>query len=155
MGALVLNGRLLGYDECSNTVTIIRGRRIFCSNRKVRDNGCGSSFCILDANVIKNFTISAPSLWRFLEGVKEPSDRLVCFRELEITHDESAAYRLYKRFVHRISFIRSMLGTLCVRVNLPAVGSAFTQTIAHLKAVFKKASCPIAAFQHRLGVSFL
>lgn len=156
IGALVLNGRLYGYEECSSTTKkILRGRKIFCNNRKVRNNGCGRSVCILAAGVIRNFTISASSLWRFLEGVEKPSDRLACFRQLEVTHDESAAYRLYKRFTRRISFIRSMLGKLCVRVNLPAAGSAVTQTIAHLRAVFKKEPCPIAAFQHRFGVSLL
>ena len=155
IGALVLNGPLYGYDEHSNTAKILRGRRIFCNNRKVRSNGCGSSFGILAAGVIQNFTISAASLWAFLTGVEKPSDRLICFRQLAITHDESAAYRLYKRLLHRISFIRRILGKISARVNLPAAGSAVTQTIAHLKAVFKKAACPIAAFQRRFGVSFL
>jgi len=155
IGALVLNGRLYGYGERSFSRTLLRGRRIFCNNRKARNNGCGGSFCILAADVIKNFTISAASLWRFLDGVEEPSDRLVSFRELEVTHDESAAYRLYRRFTRRISFIRSMLGKICPRVDLPDTRTAAAQTIAHLKAVFQKASCPIAAFQRKFGVSFL
>jgi len=155
IGALVLNGRLYGYEESSHSGTIPRGRRIFCNSRRARNNGCGRTFCILVAAVIKNFSISAVSLWRFLKGTADLPDRLPSFRRLKITLHESAAYRLWKRFLHRLSAIRSLLCIHCPRPKLPLTRCAATQTIAHLKAVFKNGSCPIAAFQRQFQVSFL
>lgn len=154
-GALVLHGFLYGYDERSFSRTLVRGRRIFCNNRKVRNNGCGGSFCILAADVIKNFSISAASLWDFLKGIALPSDRLPSFRKLDISHTESSAYRLWKRFKQAQAAIRTVLTRRCPRPKLPVTCCAETQTIAHLRAVFRKAACPIAAFQHRFQVSFL
>lgn len=155
IGALVLHGFLYGYEECSVNIKIIRGRRIFCNNRKSRNNGCGRTFSIMAAAMLKNFSISATSLWRFLKGIINLPDRLPSFRKLKITLDESAAYRLWKRFVHALPKIRSVLSRLSPRPKLPVTTCAATQTIAHLRLAFKKASCPITAFQYRFGVSFL
>lgn len=155
IGALILHGLLYGCDEHSNTGTITRGRRIFCNNRKARKNGCGRTFSILAATVLRNFSISAHSLWRFLKGIADLPDRLLCFRRANITLHESAAYRLWKRFVHSLTGIRSRLARHCPRPKLPGTGCAATQTIAHLKSLFKNAPCPITAFQHQFQVSFL
>ena len=155
IGALILHGFLYGYEECSVNIKIIRGRRIFCNNRKSRNKGCGRTFSILAAPMLENFSITAGSLWSFLKGIRNLPDRLPSFRRLKITLDESAAYRLWKRFVHAMAKIRSVLSRYSPRPKLPAAACAATQTIAHLQTVFKKASCPIATFQHRFQVSFL
>lgn len=155
IGALVLNGRLYGYDERLQNKKIIRGRRIFCNNRKARNNGCGGSFCILAADVIKNFSISAHSLWSFLKGIINLPDRLPSFRKLDTTFNESSAYRLWKRFKNGQARIRGFLTRHSPRPKLPVTPCAVTQTIAHLRSVFKETACPIAAFQRRFQVSFL
>lgn len=155
IGALVLHGMLYGYSESSDNERIIRGRRIFCNNRKARTNGCGRTFSILRATVLRGFSISATSLWTFLKDITDLPDRLRSFRRLPVTLHESAAYRLWKRFVQGLSAIRSVLGRHCPRPKLPVARCAATQTIVHLRAVFKQASCPIAAFQERFQVSFL
>lgn len=155
IGALNLHGCLYGYDECSVQVKIIRGRRIFCNNRKSRRKGCGRTFSILAAAVLKTFSIPAASLWNFLKGIRRPADRLPSFRKLSLPFHESAAYRLWQRFVHAQARIRSFLTRRCPRPELPVTGCAATQTIAHLRAAFKGAACPIAAFQQRFQASFL
>ncbi len=155
IGALVLHGYLRGYDERSAQAQIVRGRRIFCNNRKARHNGCGRTFSILAATVLRTFSISATSLWRFLRGISDPGDRLPSFRKQGLPFHASAAYRLWKRFVLAQARIRAFLTRHCPRPELPVTPCAATQTIAHLRAAFKGAACPIAAFQHRFQASFL
>jgi len=154
IGALVLHGFLRGYKENSDE-KVIRGRRIFCNNRKKCKNGCGRTCSVLKAAFLTNFSISAHSLWCFLKGIADPSDRLASFRTLRTTFHESAAYRLWSRFENGLTGIRSFLTMHCPRPKLPITRCAPTQTIAHLRAVFTGAACPIAAFQERFQVSFL
>ena len=155
IGTLILHGFLYGYDEHAAHGKIIRGRRIFCNNRKARRNGCGRTCSILKAPVLKHFSISATSLWRFLRRITHLPDRLPAFRRLRSSFHDSSAYRLWKRFVHGQARIRGVLTRHCPRPKLPVTPSAPTQTIAHLRAVFTGAACPIAAFQERFQVSFL
>ena len=155
IGALVLHGCLRGYDERSAQAKIVRGRRIFCNNRKARHNGCGRTFSILAAAVLKTFSISAASLWHFLKAIRGLPDRRPALRKLGLSFHASAAYRLWKRFVRAQTRIRGYLTRHCPRPELPVTPCAATQTIAHLRAVFNQAACPVAAFQQRFQASFL
>ena len=65
VGFLNLHGYLRGYNEKSAHKIIIRARRFFCCPRNQR-KGCGRTFSIMAADVLKKFIIRAHSLWLFL-----------------------------------------------------------------------------------------
>jgi hypothetical protein len=159
VGFLNLHGLICGYEEDSPTRVRVRGHRIFCSNRG-HLTGCGRTFSVMDAANLKGFTISAASLWRFLEGMAASLPKITAFRSA-VTHlGETSAYRLCRRFVQAQSRIRSLLARHGARpqatdASQTAGDSPFAQTIAHLKAAFGQAPCPIAAFQSQLQASFL
>lgn len=71
IGFLNLHGYLRGYDEHDCCKMVVRGRRIFCNNRG-RRTGCGRTFSILAAQIIKKFLTSAKSFWRFLKPRRLP-----------------------------------------------------------------------------------
>ena len=156
IGCLIKHGFLYGWDEYSYTNNkVIRGKRFFCNNRKKNNNGCGGTFSVMLATVLKHFSVSATSLWSFLQNAISIQNKLNAFRKLNTTHHTCAAYRLWKRFTHALPRIRSMLAQNEPRPCLPDSSSVQEQTMLHLKSVFKDQLCPPAAFQQRFQISFL
>ncbi len=158
IGTLILNGRLMGYAEDSHTKKTVRGRRVFCNNRRKRSNGCGITFCVLLAGILKNFSITANSLWCFLKSMVKSSSKIEAFRRIKSSMSNSSCYRLWKSFSKSQSTIRSSLvkfssvPTLCKTIH-PEF-----QTIAHLESAFSNYShpnSPIAAFQTHFQAPFL
>jgi hypothetical protein len=152
-GCLIRHGYLYGYSE-SDTSIIKRGHRIYCSNRN-RKNGCGRTFSVLVSVFIKNFMITANTLWRFLKKVTEGKSLAGAFRESGGPIDRSSIYRIFKRFRDHQVRIRTYLVRLKDPPKLKHIKSAAIQTILHLKIVFKQSSCPVAQFQHHFQASFL
>ena len=155
ISTLILHGKLYGYDEKSANQKIIRGRRIFCNNRKTRNNGCGKTFSILASTTLKNFSISATSLWTFLTMLLTLPTKIAAFRKLDISHSESSTYRLWKRFSQAQSKIRIRLFPRLNKPQLPTADSPVAETISHLQSAFNNHPCPIAAFQKKFQASFL
>jgi hypothetical protein len=60
-GALIGHGLLRGYAERSSDV-VVRGRRIFCSNRDQRP-GCGRTFSVLLSTVPSGFMVRTLTLF--------------------------------------------------------------------------------------------
>ena len=146
-GYLILHGYLYGYCEQDNAL-IVRGRRIFCSNR-YNKSGCGGTFCVLPASVLPKLVISAQSLWQFLDNVKNGLSLACAFRTAKCTMAQTSIYRLFKKFSLNQMRIRSFLS----RIKDPPVAehaqTPFVQTILHLNTVFDAAVCPITEFQYR------
>lgn len=154
IGSLILHGYLYGYDEKVYGKRIIRGRRIFCSNRR-RRKGCGRTFSLLKSNMLKGFNIGAESFWRFLRGIVKGRDKIQAFRHLRLSFSNTTVYRLWKRFSQCQSRIRTHLFTRHPPPKLLHVHSPAIQTILHLKSVFKRGPCPICAFQECFQMAFL
>ena len=152
-GCLILHGYLYGYCE-DGMSTIKRGHRIYCSNRN-RKKGCGRTFSILLTVFIKNFIISANTLWRFLEKISEEKTVVRAWRESGSPIGQSSIYRLFRRFSDQQVRIRSYLTRIKDPPGLKHITSAVVQTILHLNSVFKQSSCPVAQFQHYFQASFL
>ncbi len=66
-GALIGHGWLRGYAEHGGE-GVIRGRRVFCLNR-FRRGGCGRTFSVLIASVLRGFVVRAGTLYRFASEV--------------------------------------------------------------------------------------
>lgn len=67
VGTLNWHGYLGGGDEAGTTKKSIRARRIFCSNRNLRQ-GCGKTFSVWLANKIRRLSFTTGTLWTFLQG---------------------------------------------------------------------------------------
>ncbi len=153
VGFLNLHGYLRGYDEKTSSRKITRGRRVFCCHRNKR-NGCGKTFSLLAAGVLKKFIISAKSFWQFLKNILKKSTTIAAFKTMDITLVRSSCYRLWKIFRLRQVYIRSQLLRLCPKPLSPTHRPAL-ETILHLGYAFNNTSCPIIAFQNKLQISFL
>lgn len=146
-GYLILHGYLDGYRE-QDTSLIRRGRRIYCSNRNNK-NGCGRTFCVLPASVLPKLRISAQSLWRFLDNVKNGLCPACAFRAAKCALSQSSLYRLFKKFSLNQMRIRTFLSRVKDPPATEHVQAPFVQTILHLKSAFDTAACPITEFQFR------
>lgn len=151
-GCLILHGYLYGYSEHGDE-RIVRGRRVFCSNRHNK-NGCGKTFCLVDASCLPGHIIGANGLWRFLDKIKNGVALATAFRAAKAGMTASSAYRLFHKLLAGQVRIRSFL----TRINDPpqcAFGkSPLVQTIFHLKRVFSCCLCPVSEFQFRFQVPF-
>jgi hypothetical protein len=153
VGFLNLHGYLRGYDEKTSAQRITRGRRVFCCHRNNR-KGCGKTFSLLVAGVLKKFIISAKSFWQFLKNILKGSNTITAFKSIAIALARSSCYRLWKIFRLRQAYLRSQLLRLCPKPVSPT-HSPVLETILHLGCAFNNTSCPIIAFQNKLQISFL
>lgn len=155
IGALILHGYLRGYGEDSFNKNCVRGRRVFCNNRKKHTKGCGHTFCVLAANIVKSFCITAKSFWCFLKNIAKLTNKLESSRIAKFPLCVSSVYRLWKKFLNCQSRIRAYLRRLCREPQLSETSCSAIQTIEHLKSAFCNSSCPIAAFQDYFQTSFI
>lgn len=153
IGLLNLHGYLRGYDDQGSRQKVIRGRRFYCCHRN-RRRGCGRTFSILAAGVLKTFIIRAQSFWHFLKNILSGSNKINALRSTGVALSRSSCYRLWNTLRLRQTHIRSRLLRLCPMPEGTAHGSLL-ETILHLKNTFKDSACPVAAFQSRLQVPFL
>lgn len=153
IGYLILHGFLRGYSlpEGEN---VIRGRRIFCSNRNKR-KGCGRTFSILLANFIRRIIVTTEQLWKFLMNV-HTGIKIKNALEMEHCHySNKSIYRLYQRFHDQQSRIRTMLSQISKPPEVMNSHNPLHQTIEHLKTAFKDHPCPPQAFQYHFQTSIL
>src|SRR5690606_41180404 len=66
-GTLIGHGFLRGYAERGSGL-VVRGRRIFCSNRGKRP-GCGRTFSVKLGCVLSGFVVRTLTLWCFVQAV--------------------------------------------------------------------------------------
>jgi hypothetical protein len=107
-GALIGHGLLRGYAERTGEV-VVRGRRVYCSNRGRRP-GCGRTFAVLLSTVLSGFVVRALTLFRFasavLSGVTRRSAWLgAAAGALSL----SSGYRLWRRLGAAQSGLRARL----------------------------------------------
>jgi hypothetical protein len=152
-GALIGHGFLRGYAERSSEV-VVRGRRVFCSNR-ARRRGCGRTFSVKLAAVLCGFLVRTLTLWRFASAVVGGLTRraawlLAAGSALSL----SSGYRLWRRLRAAQSALRARLWR-----EQPAPSSAahepLAQLFAHLGVVVAAgvatvASDLFAAYQQNL-----
>lgn len=151
-GFLNLHGYLKGFPE-NGKEKIKKGRRIYCSNKN-KKGGCGRTFSILDASYIKNFRISAKTIWHLLEKVKDGSSKAEALRTSGSTMGETTVYRIFRKFKYNQPRIRTLLAGVREPPRLKGVKDPVIQTIIHLKSAFRKFVCPVARFQYHFQTSF-
>jgi hypothetical protein len=153
---LIGHGFLPGYAErCSERV--VRGRRLFCSNRGLR-SGCGRTFSVKLATVFAGFMVRTLTLWCFASAVVGGLTRRAAWLcAASNGMSLSSGYRLWRRLCAAQSTLRTRL---CREAPVPpcAAREPLAQLLAHLvamigaavAAVATEVSDPFAAFQLRL-----
>lgn len=164
VGSLIRYGFLHGYDETDHRQKSVRARRVFCNNRKARNNGCGRTFSLWAAEKLRRLSLNAGSLWNFLQGVASGKSKLQAFRDLSCMLSDSAPYRIWKRFEKAQTLLRTVLSSRCPPPDVISHEprkpggqrlASLTQVIAHLEAAFPKEAYPISAFQRATQSFFL
>jgi hypothetical protein len=159
VGTLIRHGFLYGFDDSSPRRKTVRGRRIFCSNRNARP-GCGRTFSVWLADKVRRLSLTAGSLWRFLQAAIADGI-FAAGRAVDGRLSERTWQRIWQRFDRAQSNIRTALCGRCpppkslLRPPANPARQQAAQVIAHLQAAFPDAHCPVAAFQHTLRTFFV
>lgn len=155
VGTLILHDWLHGYADDDTGLRVCRGRRVLCTNRRKRHPGCGHTFSIWFVETLRRSRLSAPTLWAFIKNVLRFGNKANALRALKTGLSVSAAYRIWKRFIHRQSYIRT---ALAMRHPPPRPGRSrqpVEETIEYLEAAFSDACNPLTAFQEQLQIALL
>jgi hypothetical protein len=156
VGMLIRHGVLAGFDDRNPPRQTIRARRIYCSNRH-RRRGCGRTFCIWIANNFRRLSLTTRTLWTFLQHALVGTIT-AAIHAVNCPRSERTFQRVWKRFDRGQSAIRTTLRGRGPPPELPADSvrrPAAAQVLAHLRATFPHADCPIAAFQQTTRSFFI
>lgn len=132
---------------------MVRGQRVFCSNRGRRD-GCGQSFSILLAGVLPRHTVTAPWLWQWLVEVLSGLSLKAAAERLRLPFALETLYRLGRGLRRGLDRVRARLSR---EQSPPASGQTdpLLQTVEHLRRVFPRSACPLEDFQLHFQHPFL
>lgn len=147
-GTLIGHGYLRGYAERGQEL-VVRGRRIFCSNRQRRP-GCGRTLSVLVATAISGFVVRALTLFRFAQEVVLGLSLGAAWRAAAAgAFSVWSGYRLWRRLGAAQSALRSRL---CREHGPPACAHSepLAALLAHFRVVFPNAVSPFSEFQARL-----
>jgi hypothetical protein len=153
VGALIQHGFLYGFDESSPHRKTRRAHRILCSNRQARP-GYGHTFSVWLADKIRRLGLTTAGLWRFLQRAVAVGIR-AAIRDLDRYLSDRTLQRIWQRFRHGQSQIRTALFGRCPPPELPVAHRPEAHVLAHLQAAFPGNPCPIAAFQYTLRTFFV
>ena len=152
-GALIGHGHLRGYSE-RGSECVVRGRRVFCSNRG-RRTGRGRTFSVTLATVLCGFLVRTLTLWNFASAVVRGLSRraawlLAAGSALSLT----SGYRLWRRLGTAQCALRARL---CRELPAPpsTAREPLAQLFAHLGLVVGSGDAPLtsnpfAVFQQHL-----
>ena len=147
-GTFIGHGFLRGYAE-HGSERVIRGRRLFCSDRFLRQ-GCGRTVAILLDCVMPRFNVRAATLFAFAKAVVEGTSRRAAWLGAAVSAASlSSGYRLWGRLLGAQCYLRTKLTSLG---SPPA--SAMTEPLAQLLEHFASALAicngPFEQFQSQL-----
>lgn len=152
VGHLNRHGHLHGYGE-EGSERVVRGWRIFCSNRG-RRRGCGRTHSVLLATLLPRRSVRAAQFWKFLQSCVSGSSLKAAWETVTSTFSLECGYRLWKVFVKTQPRLRSLLYRIVKPGDSPFKNSLF-QTIEHLHSAFSEAECPLRAFQLHFQQGFV
>lgn len=152
VGFLICHGFLRGYAERGQGL-VVRGRRLFCSDR-YRRRGCGRTFSIALADVVRGFSVRTGTLFAFLITVVGGASRKAAWERVAAGFSLTTGYRLWRRLQRAQAHIR----TLLCRVRSPPDASSpepLAQLLAHARRAFQSSPCPFASLQSHFRVPLL
>jgi hypothetical protein len=137
-GTLNVHGSLRGGAEKGLGKDALRGRRFLCSNRGQRP-GCGRTFSLLLATILRRASVRSGGLWRFYRAKFALGSVWSAWASLRSAFSVEAAYQWWSKWQRGQFLLRALL----CRKRDPPVGGELT---THLAAVFG-AEDPIRCFQ--------
>lgn len=144
---------LRGNDPATAAGQIVRGQRVFCSDRGQR-SGCGKTFPLFLAGILPRHTFNATLLWALLRQLLGGAAIKAAAEILTLPFSLEAVYGIVRRCRHRLDAARSFLSR-----EHPAPVSGQTdpllQTLEHLRETFARESCALAAYQRRFQSAWL
>jgi hypothetical protein len=152
-GTLIGHGYLRGYAE-----RVVRGRRLFCSNRGRRP-GCGRTLSVKLATVVSGFAVRTVTLFRYASAVVAGQTRRAAWLSTAAgAMSLSSGYRLWRRLSAAQSALRARL---CREAPAPAsrAREPLAALVAHTSSVVGAVATAagldlFAAFQSRFGQGF-
>jgi hypothetical protein len=146
-GTLIGHGFLRGYAE-HGSERVIRGRRLFCSDRFLRP-GCGRTVAILLDTIMRAFSVRSTTLFELAMAAVSGGSIRAAWQSAARSFSLSSAYRLWHRLLDAQSYLRTRLLSVC-----PPPPSLASDPLAQLYGHFRQAlmphGCPFAAFQSQL-----
>lgn len=107
-GTLNRHGRVRGLGEREPGKDAVRGQRFFCSNRGWR-RGCGKTFTVLLATLIRRATVRTGELWRFYKAKLGGASVVGAWEGLGSRFSVEAAYGWWRRWRRGQFAVRSIL----------------------------------------------
>jgi len=107
-GTLISHGRLYGYQFRNHSNRVLRGFRLFCSNR-YRRKGCGRTFSVWLAWKLYRSLLNAMDVWRFICGLLDGQAPQTIARHMMINTSNASAYRLCARLKRAQFGLRTIL----------------------------------------------
>lgn len=144
---------LRGNDPAVVDGQIVRGQRVFCSDRGQR-GGCGKTFPLFLSGVLPRHTFNTTLLWALLLKLLGGATIKSAAEILALPFSLEAVYGLVRRCRHRLDVVRSLLGREH-RVWASQQSDPFFQTLEHLQQIFPQATDALAAYQWRFQRVFL
>lgn len=144
---------LRGNDPAAVAGQIVRGQRVFCSDRGQRA-GCGKTFPLFLAGVLPRHTFTAGLLWTLLLKLLAGATIKAAAEILTLPFSLEAVYGIVRRCRHRLDAARSFLSR---EHPAPVSGQTdpFLQTLEHLRKTFGEEACALAAYQRHFQRPFL
>jgi hypothetical protein len=140
------HSKLYGNDPSVVDGQVLRGQRVFCSDRGQR-GGCGRTFSIWLADRLPRHSFTAPSLWRLLSSLLEGRSIKAAFEGLgSLPFALETCYHLLQRLREQLSEVRCLLSRE-QKSPSSAQTDPLLQTVEHLRRVFPQSSCPLVDFQ--------
>jgi len=146
IGTLNRHDRLKGSDPAEASKQMLRGRRVYCSNRGQR-GGCGRTMRIVFAWILPRHTVKAGMLAGLLKHLGSGGSIKSAWERSRLPLQLQSIYQLVQRFRERLSAVRSALLSRCPP---PASldSDPLLQTAEHLRCAFPSEKCPVAAYQY-------
>ncbi len=146
MGTLNRHDRIKGNDPNSVNKQILRGRRVWCSNRS-RRGCCGRTMRIVFACLLPRHSVKARMLSGLLEYLCAGASIKSAWERCGLPVHLQSVYHLVQRLRERLAAVRSALLSCC-----PPPGSRHTdplrQTAEHLRCAFPGSQNPVGAYQY-------
>lgn len=144
---------LRGNDPATASGRIVRGQRVFCSDRGQR-GGCGKTFPLFLADVLPRHTFNAARLWALLRQLLAGATIKAAAESLRLPFSLEAVYGIVRRCRRRLDVVRSRLSR---EQPAPVSGQTdpFLQTLEHLQHTFAREACALAAYQRHFQGAWL
>lgn len=144
-GFLICHGFLTGYSE-HGSEKIVRGRRIFCSNRFLK-SGCGRTYSVTHSKFIYGHVVTATILWQFFLLLLKGFNPHQSWKQAGHEFSSETGYRFYRKMLHAQINHRTLL--LTIRPPpLSDTKESFLHLIEHFQECFPSSSCPFSQFQY-------